>query len=159
MVKIFFADCNLPLAYVIRFFTWSDFSHVGLVDLDKGEVLDARFSKGGVSTYAIADLYHSYHTIVFVEPPCDADKLWGHAASEIGKGYDWGGIFGMALRRDWQADDKWFCSEHVAAAIAQELPDMFAKHINRVTPGLLFDMLWRGGKETVKWRGQIQGGG
>jgi uncharacterized protein YycO len=38
------------------------------------------------------------------------------ALTQIGKPYDWTAIYGMAFRRDWHEDSKWFCSEFVEGA-------------------------------------------
>lgn len=154
-VKIFFADSNLPLAYIIRFFTWSSYSHVGLVDLDAGLVLDAKLSTGGVTTYGVDKLYAAYHTLVFVEPPCDGADLWGSALKQLGKPYDWGGIFGIVARRDWQDNDAWFCSEHVAWALSQHVDKLVDRKANRVTPEKLWDWLWQQDKQVIKQDGKL----
>ena len=36
------------------------------------------------------------------------------AKSKLGKPYDYTGILGLGINRDWQENDMWFCSEDVA---------------------------------------------
>jgi len=40
-------------------------------------------------------------------------------SAQIGKNYDWAGIMGFITSRDWRNDDKWFCSEIVAAGLEE----------------------------------------
>lgn len=98
---------------LIRWFTWGDFSHVDVV-LEGDYLLGAHF-EGGVQirppTYATwtACERRVVHGVT-------ADFLpWLH--QQVGKPYDWAAIFGLLWRTDhWQCEDRWFCSELVAAA-------------------------------------------
>lgn len=57
------------------------------------------------------------------------------ALSQVGKPYDWRGILGFALRRDWQETDAWFCSEFVAWCFERAgYPLLRADRSWRVTP-------------------------
>ena len=57
------------------------------------------------------------------------------AASQIGKPYDYTAILGLGLRRDWQEEDAWFCSELVAWAFQHAGEPLFrAECLRRVTP-------------------------
>ncbi|KAG0188260.1 hypothetical protein DFQ28_005152 [Apophysomyces sp. BC1034] len=57
------------------------------------------------------------------------------AASQIGKPYDYTAILGLGLRRDWQQDDAWFCSESVAWAFDSAGHPLFRPDsLRRVTP-------------------------
>lgn len=51
----------------------------------------------------------------FEVPDLDAGLEW--ARSQVGKGYDFKGAFGLSLTPDrhWEEDDSWFCHEFVAA--------------------------------------------
>jgi hypothetical protein len=44
-------------------------------------------------------------------PHPNPDAVWQHACSQVGKGYDWGYLFGWLLRRNWQDPEKWVCHE------------------------------------------------
>ena len=50
------------------------------------------------------------------------------AAGQVGKGYDWGGAFGLGLApyRDWSEDDKWYCYELAAGVLRAAGRDVFA---------------------------------
>ena len=55
--------------------------------------------------------------------------------SQIGKPYDYAAIIGFVFRRDWQADNRWFCSELPAWAAEQAgCPIFRAEAMHRVTP-------------------------
>jgi cell wall-associated NlpC family hydrolase len=77
---------------------------------------------------------HSAHVIV--ELPCrDPQAVIAAAASQIGKPYDYTAILGLGLRRDWQEEDAWFCSELVAWAFQHAGEPLFrAECLRRVTP-------------------------
>lgn len=53
----------------------------------------------------------------FDHTPEQALRIALFAAAQIGKPYDWKGIWGFATRNDWENPDKWFCSELASAAL------------------------------------------
>jgi uncharacterized protein YycO len=55
-----------------------------------------------------------------------------------GKPYDYMGIVGFLFNRTWQEDDKWFCSELIAAAIEYSGLPLFNKRVSRITPRDLY---------------------
>ena len=71
-----------------------------------------------------------------IELPCrDPQAVIAAAASQIGKPYDYTAILGLGLRRDWQEEDAWFCSELVAWAFQHAGDPLFrADCLRRVTP-------------------------
>ena len=141
MVKLFFADSNAPFARLIKYFTWSDYSHVGFINDVTGTVLDSRYGLGGVTEYPAAKLYVDYPTLMIVDLPFDASGAFEIAQSQVGKKYDLGAIFGMAGRRNWQADDAWFCSELMAWSCAEAGHRLIRKQAYRVTPQDLWAVL------------------
>jgi hypothetical protein len=53
----------------------------------------------------------------------------------VGKPYDLTALFGLLMRRDWQEEDRWFCSELVGWAFAQGGSPLFrADALHRITP-------------------------
>jgi hypothetical protein len=57
------------------------------------------------------------------------------AMTQEGKPYDWAGIFGLVLReRNWEDDDKWFCSELVAWSFKQGGFPLLNETTSRITP-------------------------
>lgn len=125
-MKIIFSRSKLPGSYIIRWMTFSKWSHVALL-LDTGEVVEATWPKVRMSN--IKDFAKSH-------PDFEIRYLDGNAdlvMKEIGKPYDLSGLF-MFLNpwRDWTTDDKWFCSELLAHASG-----MFTESA-RVSPQMLY---------------------
>lgn len=133
-VQVQFATEADPISWAIRFFTWSDISHVDLV-LPDGSLLGARAS-GGVERrqpgYATFSKTSRYSVTV---PASVAVKLFNLAEAQEGKKYDFSAIMGFIFRRDWREDDSWFCSELVAWCFEQAgHPIIQTYELNRVSP-------------------------
>jgi hypothetical protein len=62
-----------------------------------------------------------------------------HLLAQQGKPYDWTGIIGFALHRNWNNDDtKWFCSELIAWAFEQSgFPLLRTDQVNKLAPATL----------------------
>lgn len=131
-MKVIFGRNNLPFSWLIRAFTWSRWSHCGILDGDK--VIEATALHGVVVTplhefiarynrYSIADMLVS-----------DDSEAINRALSQVGKRYDFSAIFGILLRSGWNSDSAWFCSELVAHAADTYRAD----RISRITP----EMIW-----------------
>lgn len=132
-IRLLFSTTGHPMSAAIRIGTWSDWSHVAIID--GGDVIEAAALAGvrrGPVVHAIDRARHS----VIVELPCrDPQAVIAAAASQIGKPYDYTAILGLGLRRDWQEDDAWFCSELVAWAFQHAGVPLFrAECLRRVTP-------------------------
>lgn len=94
---------------LVEWFTWSDYSHVDLV-LPSGNLLGAL--PGGVAVRAPDQ---PVRQALFEVQACD--EVLALAVGQIGKPYDWAGVFGIALRHKlgvWREDDSWWCSELIA---------------------------------------------
>lgn len=131
-MKILFCTSKLPGAALIRAVTWSDYSHVAIIDGD--EAIEAVWPCVRVSP--LADVIASHPEHVIADFPClspiDAIKA---ARSQVGKPYDLAGILGIGLHRDWQETDSWFCSELVAWAFVQGGTPLFRPEaMHRITP-------------------------
>lgn len=132
-IRLLFSTSRHPLSALIRACTWSTWSHVALVDGD--EVIEAT-APAGVRRYPVlAAIEHAKRAAV-VDLPCrDPASVIEAAASQIGKPYDYAAIVGIGLHRDWQQDDRWFCSELVAQAFEQAGQPLFRGEVlRRVTP-------------------------
>ena len=72
-------------------------------------------------------------------PNAAAGIAW--ARSQVGKEYDWRGVFGIALApdRNWQDESDWFCFELAAAALAHAGRDLFADYAH-ITGSMLISM-------------------
>lgn len=132
-ISLLFSTSDHPMSAAIRLGTWSDWSHVAIIDGD--EVIEA-VALAGVRRFPVVQAIARAKRAVVVELPClDPRAVIAAAASQIGKPYDYSAILGLGLRRDWQEDDAWFCSELVAWAFQQAgLPLFRAECLRRVTP-------------------------
>lgn len=63
------------------------------------------------------------------------NAVWDAACSQRGAPYDWSGVFGFGLHRDWAEPGSWFCSEFVAWCWEKAgLPLLRADHVSRISP-------------------------
>lgn len=108
------------LSRIIRFRSWSTYSHVSYVRSDGMEV-EALGRNGVTDWHPIGDLHKPGTEIevyqVLGETAEQRTAVEEFLRRQIGKKYDWLGLFGFITRRDFaQNQDKWFCSELVFAA-------------------------------------------
>lgn len=135
-MKIIFGRRPAVGSWLIRFFTWSDWSHCGIV-LSDGGVLHATWPEG-VHITGLEEWKRKYphNETVSVDLRCDLSaEAW--ARKQLGKPYDLSGLFAFGFHRDWQQDDKWFCSECVGSSLANGGLD-FSVPSSRLTPGGLY---------------------
>ena len=96
--------------------TDAEYSHASLLDLERGEVIEA--ISGGVSTRPLADFLAETHRLMLIRPrgfvPDAGVAAVARARTMIGQGYDFTGIVGVP------DPDRFDCSE--LAAWAWELP-------------------------------------
>ena len=132
-ISLLFSTSHHPMSTVIRACAWSSWSHVALIDGD--EVIEAT-APAGVRRFPVVQAIDHAKRGQIVELPCrDPQAVIAAAASQIGKPYDYTAVLGLGLRRDWQEDDAWFCSELVAWSFAQAGESLFrADVLRRVTP-------------------------
>ena len=139
-MKLIFGRSHLPLSYMIRFLTWSQWSHVA-IQLDDGRVVEAIWSGVRVATFDECTKRMSKHTIVELEKSHDetTKKAVDWLLEQVGKDYDKSALFGFIAKRNWQNPLKWFCSE-LAAMFLKMLGYRIAnsKQISRVTPQMLY---------------------
>lgn len=131
-VNVIYGRNNLPFSWLIRAFTWSRWSHCGIVDGDN--VIEAT-AKHGVKVTPIAEFKRRYRSFAIAELPCREQDPISVARQQIGKKYDWSAVFSLVLRTGWNSDDKWFCSELIAHCIGLFRSD----RTGRVTP----EELWK----------------
>lgn len=132
--------CTRPAAgaALIRAVTWSRWSHVALRDGD--EVIEA-VAFHGVRTRPLVALLEQSSAVEIVRLPCpDPAAAIAAARGQVGTPYDTWGMLGLGFHRDWQATDRWWCSELVAWAAHQGGAKWLrAEALRRVTP----QDLWR----------------
>lgn len=118
---------------LIRWFTWSEFSHVDFVLYTADGVWLLGSKADGVKRRPYIESNYS-HVARFNLPDCPPAAVQ-FAETQIGKPYDFSALFGFLLRRDWAEDDSWFCSELVYWAFEQAGYRPFrGMHMSRITP-------------------------
>lgn len=125
---------------VIAWFSAGHFSHVDAV-LPDGNLLGAREdSVGGYpqGVHVRDPHYDTFIKRVLMTVPATEEqeaKFYAFLYAQIGKPYDYAAEFAFILNRDWRQDDKWICSELVAAAgeAAGILPKLYLS-ANKITP-------------------------
>lgn len=126
--KVIYGKNKNPIGYLIRFFTWSRWQHVGIIDGDR--VIEATMDKGVISIPLIDFKAKYAHTYIGEIPCVDSKVALDIANSKLGKKYDWLGIVGIVFRSRWEKDNRWFCSELVAYCT-----QLFRQErVSRVTP-------------------------
>lgn len=115
MVTILFSRRVHPGSWLIRAVTWSEWSHVELV-LPDGRLLGAA-APHGVVYDTLENRLSIASEVAMMQLPGDEDAALAWAVQQLGRPYDWLGVAGVGLHRDWEEDDRWFCSEFVAAAM------------------------------------------
>lgn len=133
MLTLQFSTTNGPFSRVIRLFTWSDFSHVDLV-VNSQDLLGAKLSGGVRIRKAAAQKFSKVAQFGVHVSPAEEAQVIAFLFGQIGKPYDWGAIFGLIFRRDWQKAESWFCSELIAAAFQQAGVPLLRETLNRITP-------------------------
>lgn len=122
---------------VVRAYTNSRFAHVGFL-LEDGYVLDATPQYGvAIRRQSVLPGDALFEVSVSAETMTEA-MTWAQA--QIGRPYDWRGILGLGLHRDWHDDGQWWCSELVLGAFETTAePLLHTGFVTRVTPrDLLF---------------------
>lgn len=94
--------------------------------------------KARAPNYDIGKFSREMFVRISVAPEHES-SFYAFLRSQIGKPYDSQAIwafYGKRDDRDWQAPSSWFCSELMAAALAEYevFPQHMAEKFNRVTP-------------------------
>ena len=97
-------------AAIIRLFTFSRWHHCGVLVGDY--VIEPRPWYG--VKYTHIDSYKKRGRWAIIDIPLDDEGeaiIW--LQNQVGKPYDYKALFRMVIHRDWEQDDKWYCSELV----------------------------------------------
>lgn len=111
-LHLLFTTTRLPLSLLIRARAGGPFSHVALVDGD--QVIEAVAGHGVRAAPLTTAITRASRAALMRIPSHNADQVLAAARSQIGKRYDWSGIAGLGINRDWQEAEAWFCSELIA---------------------------------------------
>ena len=92
---------------IVAILTCSSLSHVGILDADKGEVIESLWN--GNVTNSLANFVEMSHRVVLVKPegwtPETGGEALAKARSELDKKYDFSGLIGLP------STNRWYCSE------------------------------------------------
>lgn len=131
---IYCRTANLPGLLIRVMDGMRQWSHVAGILGDGQHVVEAR-AFGGVQITSLSALIarSSEHVIVEREVPDKATgDLW--ALHSIGQGYDWLGAIGTPWHRDWQAEGRWFCSEHAEQWLCMSGLQRFRADVRGISP-------------------------
>lgn len=130
----------------IQLRTWSEYSHAAWLFGDES-VIEAWTN--GVRHVSSLSRAHTPGTVVDVFRVPEIDDATIEASNrrqvasaflleQLGKPYDFQGIFGFLLRKEEQSPEKWFCSELCFAACKQAGVELLSRvPAWKVDPGLL----------------------
>lgn len=139
-ISVIFTNSNTFFSYVIRILTKSKWSHCVVVFEDVA--VSAELS--GVTTFKVNNFIKSTSEHEIITVPCpDYKEVYDFSYDQIGTPYDYAGLIGLEVDRDWQDPYKWFCSEMVSTALLKGgvvLPEEWPSAY-RITPGMLYDFL------------------
>lgn len=139
-IPVIFAKTWKPISLIIRLFTWSRWSHCGIITEDGKSVIESVGGKGVIVT-PLLDFKRRYSKWHIAYVPVQNRRIsYQLARAEIGKEYDLKALFAIALRRDWECPDSWFCSELIAHA-CQGL--YRRESVSRITP----ECIWRNSRD------------
>ena len=99
-------------SWFLRTVMFSEWSHCGIITEDGLSVIEASSKYGVVKTPVEKFQRYGKWAIQDVPVP-DEDAAFSALYEQLGKSYDWLGLLGLAFVREWNSDDKWFCSELV----------------------------------------------
>lgn len=110
-----------------------EYSHVEIVTPDNWLISCEPFK--GVCYLKLEERVQqaSHYEMFCVDAPA---SVITRADSQIGKPYDLVGAIGLGLQRDWSAQHKWWCSEHVAWSFQMEGVPLVNPEVkyNRISP-------------------------
>ena len=131
-----FCACDDLCSQLIRFWTYSRFSHVEILEPETGMVIGAM--PDGVKVRDLdydGKARHLYARVLVKDKKAVLDFM----RSQYKKPYDFMAIVGFLVHRNWRDPQRWFCSELVTAALEAGGCFLFNQEaqLNRITPGML----------------------
>lgn len=118
IAAVFSRRTSLP-SFLTRFFTGgSRWSHCGIVDAERGVVIEALMFRGVVET-PMQQWRRRYPSFELVYTACpDPAAALAFARAQVGQRYDYWAAFGVPWRTSWDDPRRWYCSELLEAALA-----------------------------------------
>lgn len=112
MIQVIYSTGPHLGSMLLRAALFSEWSHCGLIMEDGATVIEASAKHGVVETPIHKFTEHGRWAIQDC-PVLDPAAAYAAARAQLGTGYDWFGLLGLAASRQWQDADGWFCSELV----------------------------------------------
>jgi uncharacterized protein YycO len=133
-MKLLFTRRHHIGSWLIRMVTWSDYSHVDVL-MPEGDLLGALAPDGVVRQGKALRIKQASKAVIMDLPVADAQAAYAFLKKQVGKPYDYQGVVGIGLHRDWQEDDSWSCAELAAQAAAEGGSNPFDNEFHhRITP-------------------------
>ncbi|MDD5150667.1 MAG: hypothetical protein PHC28_09310 [Flavobacterium sp.] len=140
-MKVIFTYDNSFQSWIIRLLTNSKYSHCGIVDCMTNTIIDSELKNNGVSEYPFRNIIIENIGYEEIDIPCAPNSIVELVRTQVGKPYDILAIIGYPFNRNWEDDNKWFCSELIAWSFKEVGCPLIHKKSYRVTPGQLYNSL------------------
>ncbi len=110
-IEVLFIGSSLPFARIIEIGTLSSFSHVAIVDPDNAEMIFEATMLHGV-VHRERECLKNKKIVSVALPIRNIFNVIRFLRNQVGKKYDWGGLFGGVFRtKKWNDTNSWYCSE------------------------------------------------
>jgi hypothetical protein len=121
-VYLAYSNSHTILSPIIRAIEDSEYSHIAIFitpgePTDDSMLIESTISRNGVNIStlrAFKERSSGWKITRLHFQIDDFDKLRYFALLEEGKKYDLTGVIGLGFKRDWQENDRWWCTELVA---------------------------------------------
>ena len=134
MIQInFYKDKGL-FPFLIRWFTNSDYNHVDVSFYEGHLRKTISANSKGVKEYTHLKQHQGMYFLFSLHPEVES-AIINNLKSQLGKKYDWLAIFSFFFRRNWERQNKWFCSELVLWAFNRAgYQILHTKFLHKITP-------------------------
>ena len=112
---------------IIRAYTWHPYTHVDVCMTDTSFI-------GALPNVGVVIHNQGARDVKYMTLDVDFNLVIGFMQNQVGKKYDWKGIFGLTFHENFEIKDRWFCSELVGAAINHASPGFFSVPAYKLTP-------------------------
>lgn len=130
-MKVIFTRNYWPASIAIRVLTASRWHHCGIVD---GQYVIEASAWHGVRRIPIGDFKCRGQWAIYEVPLQSESEALDWVSQQLEKPYDWLGVFGLMLSHNWHKENRWYCSELVAAAAAKGGTPIVRASMKGVTP-------------------------
>ncbi len=140
MISIIFEKGTTIIAKLIQWWTCSEWSHVGIVCNDSGNVVEANWPKVEVTN--LKDVKTKY--IIMTPKGLTETQEFNiliYALTKVGKKYDWRGLFSFLLKKNINNKSYYFCSELVAESFEKEGVPLVRRNPYWITPQDLYESM------------------